>query len=141
VGTVYYHFPTIDELVPACSGLAGEITPPPSPEIFAGVRGRTRRIQALVTQVFSYYRRAPGLVHVFHERARFRAVEEVASSVERAVEHLATIALGDVPDPVIRAAASLVDVRTWDSFRSRGLDEEVSVRTVATLIRSLVPRS
>src|SRR3712207_9294899 len=51
VGTVYKHFPSLDELVPACGELMYAITRPPSPEdaprMFAGadsLRSEERRV-------------------------------------------------------------------------------------------------
>ena len=48
VGTVYKHFPSLDELVPACGELMYAITRPPSledaPQIFAGASSLEERL-------------------------------------------------------------------------------------------------
>ena len=56
VGTVYKHFPSLDELVPACGELMYAITRPPSlegaPEIFAGADSLEERQNTTDDSVF-----------------------------------------------------------------------------------------
>src|SRR5215468_3762091 len=55
VGTVYRHFPTIDQLLPACGAVVQQTLALPSAEdacgLFAGARGSRARIGRLVTEV------------------------------------------------------------------------------------------
>src|SRR3712207_1291683 len=59
VGTVYRHFPSLDELVPACGRVAMELLalPDPSdaPALLAGVEGPRARMERLVGEVFAIY--------------------------------------------------------------------------------------
>src|SRR5687767_4590743 len=61
VGTVYRHFPSLDELIPACGQVAMEIVALPEPgaagSLFDGVRGRRARLKRLVAEVFAIYDR------------------------------------------------------------------------------------
>src|SRR5918995_2300746 len=61
VGTVYKHFPSLDELVPACGELVFAISRPPSledaPEIFAGADSLRERLGRLGSEVFAFYER------------------------------------------------------------------------------------
>ena len=58
VGTVYKHFPSLDELIPACGELVYAITRPPSledaPEIFAGASSLEERLERLVFELFDF---------------------------------------------------------------------------------------
>src|ERR687889_410874 len=58
VGTVYKHFPSLDELVPACGEQIYAITRPPSledaPEIFAEANSLDERLQRLIDELFGF---------------------------------------------------------------------------------------
>src|SRR5918996_524602 len=61
VGTVYKHFPSLDELVPACGELMYAITRPPSLEdaarTFAGASSLQERLGRLVSELLDFYER------------------------------------------------------------------------------------
>src|SRR5215213_1851705 len=61
VGTVYKHFPSLDELVPACGELVFAISQPPSledaPQIFADAGSLEERLGRLVSEFFGFYER------------------------------------------------------------------------------------
>src|ERR671913_2345216 len=61
VGTVYKHFPSLDELVPACGELMYAIARPPSledaPRIFTGAQSLEERLERLVSELFGFYER------------------------------------------------------------------------------------
>ena len=62
VGTVYRHFPSLRELVPACGELLFERTGPPSPDDAAAAigdeRDPMRRLERAATVIFGFYERA-----------------------------------------------------------------------------------
>src|SRR5579884_2912845 len=60
VGTVYYHFPTYDDVLRACGERMLELARPPTPAIFDGLRGLPRRVGRLVDELFAFYARYPG---------------------------------------------------------------------------------
>ena len=57
IGTVYRHFPTLDDLVMACGGRLLEITKPPTVEAFTGVRSRRARLARKSRRAPNAYRR------------------------------------------------------------------------------------
>src|SRR6476661_10924849 len=61
VGTVYRHFPTLDELIPACGEISMQVIALPDPEdaptLFAGVDTPAERIERLVHEAFAIYER------------------------------------------------------------------------------------
>src|SRR5918992_1289076 len=80
VGTVYKHFPSLDELVPACGQLAYAVLRPPSledaPQIFAEANSLEERLGRLISELFDFYERgAPYMETDFQER-RLAAVVE-----------------------------------------------------------------
>src|SRR5688500_19847828 len=64
VGTVYRHFPSLDELVPACGEISMEIAalphPDDAPALFDGLRKPAERIARLVQEAFAIYERGSG---------------------------------------------------------------------------------
>ncbi len=142
VGTVYYHFPTIDDLVPACSTLARSLVPQPDVTIFDGVRGTGKRIEALVRALIAYYSGTQGGIrNALRERQQIGVVDRIVSETERNISRLAREAIG--PDPTEETAKkveAILDFRTWDSLQSRGLSEEEVVETVSSLARALISK-
>ena len=80
VGTVYKHFPSLDELVPACGELMYAITRPPSledaPEIFAEANSLDERLRRLVEELFAFYERGASYIETDFQERRLPAVVE-----------------------------------------------------------------
>ena len=136
VGTVYKHFPSLDELVPACGELMYAITRPPSlgdaPEIFAGADSLEERLVRLVKELFDFYERgAPYIESDFQER-RLPMVQEWEAYMRATIAGLARQALQPVePDEdVVQAVSALVDFSTFKSFMDRGIQKEQAAKTM-----------
>lgn len=141
VGTVYYHFPAIDDLVPACSGFAAEQVPPPGPEVFEGLPTREARVGALVRAFFDHYKIAgQGLANAYRERHKISIVNAVVTEFEKHLRDLLKRAIGDPapPAPVMKRAEAFADYRVWESFKARGVPQEVIVSTVTTSILTTI---
>jgi len=142
VGTVYYHFPTFDELIPACSGLGMELMPFPTSAIFRGLRGRKQRVQRLVEELHNKYEasRTP-LFHTYTERGKIPAVDRFAQQFGAHIRSLVQDALGpDATPEMVAEADALADFRVWDAMRERGLPKEVIASVVVQSILSLPVR-
>ena len=128
VGTVYRHFPSLDELIPACGEIAMQIValPHPStlPALFEHTTRPAERIERLVREVFAIYERgAPQLrairresdVHprVAQDRTAFEAL--LGALVDAALEPL------DATQEDRAVARALVDLNTWEALRDQGL--------------------
>ena len=78
VATVYNHFPSLDELVPACGALIMAITNPPSledaPRIFGDVQALEERIEHLISKMFSFYERGEPYIEVGPKERQLPAV-------------------------------------------------------------------
>jgi AcrR family transcriptional regulator len=46
LGTVYRHFPSLDELIPACGGRNMGVNPPPTAEVFEDLQSGEERVDA-----------------------------------------------------------------------------------------------
>jgi AcrR family transcriptional regulator len=136
VGTVYYHFPTLDELIPACSALGLQRSAPPTTAIFAGLRGRKARLEKLVPEVFAYFERARGGIHnVLREKEHVPALEKVVAEHGARMRALVLAALGpgSTKDHVDLVDA-LLDFRVWESLTDRGFGKEAYVQAMVHLL-------
>jgi AcrR family transcriptional regulator len=87
VGTVYRHFPSLDELIPACGEISMQIVALPGPQevssLFDGVDAPAERIERLVREAFAIYERgAPELRVIRNEPEMHPSVAEAGETVE-----------------------------------------------------------
>ncbi len=136
VGTVYKHFPSLDELVPACGELMYAITRPPSlgdaPEIFAGVRSLEERLGRLISELFDFYERGAPYIETDFQERRLPMVQEWEAHMRATIAGLAREALQPVgPDEeTVGAVSALLDFSTFKSFMDRGIHKEQAAKTM-----------
>ena len=129
VGTVYRHFRSFDELLPACGTLTWEKLKLPSPSIFDGVIGQRNRLFALTHAIFSLYERGEHELTNIREESGFHPVlAEAEQRVDDALDGLVAAAV-DREHKIVRA---LTDLGTWKSLRRIEVDDPAT--TVATLL-------
>jgi AcrR family transcriptional regulator len=141
VGTVYRHFPSIDELLQGCGEVVDETLALPQgaeiDHVFAGARSRTARIRRLVGEVFGVYERgAPFIENTRRERGDLPTLNRWHRYVEGTLDALTSEALEPL-GPGERAwdvARALIDLSTWNAFRARGFTAEQTVDAVSELI-------
>ena len=136
VGTVYKHFPSLDELVPACGELMYAITRPPSledaPEIFAGAQSLEERLGRLVSELFDFYERGAQYIETDFQERRLPMVQEWEDYMRATIAGLAREALQPLgPDEdTVQAVSALLDFSTFKSFVDRGIQKEQSAKTM-----------
>ena len=150
VATVYKHFPSLDELVPACGALVVARTDPPSLDdsapLFRGAGSLRERLARLISHFFDFYERAePYLESDFRER-QLLAVREWEAEMRATREGLAREALRALePDEAtVRAVGALLDFAVFKSFRGHELSRQEAEEVVlGMLLRWLgaVPRA
>jgi AcrR family transcriptional regulator len=146
VGTVYRHFPTLDELVPACGQVALGVIAMPDPDaapaLFEGAGDAHERILRLVSEIFAMYERGASDmgtmlrdldVHPMVGEAAGRLEAVLAAFVEAALEPLGA----DAADR--RVARALIDFRTWRALRDQGLSTDAAIEAVADLLACRSP--
>lgn len=137
IGTVYNHFPSIDDLIGACGGQMREVTRPPSLDIFRGHRSRQARLEVLVAEVFAWYERYPSWRRGLCDADK---LEVLAVSVQQREAHLRALvdaALG----PRAHAATSdtvraVLDFEVYRSLVDSGSSTEEASRRIIGLLRS-----
>lgn len=138
VATVYRHFPSLDELVPACGDRILEITGPPGPNIFDGKETLEERVRAFVSAMFEFWSRAR--VYVEKPMAEAERVPALARRLvmqEGLIEMQARQALGERANggDALRLLLAFTDLRAWMALADHGLTEdatEIVSRTVLT---------
>ncbi|HVL89206.1 MAG TPA: helix-turn-helix domain-containing protein [Actinomycetota bacterium] len=126
-GTVYNHFRSFDDLVPACTGFGMSLFPVPGPEMLDGLRSRKARCEKLVRTLFSSYAGMQGALRfAVVERHTIPIVARTMGEMAAHVDSLVRATLGESASrEAIAAGNALVDFRVWDALRERELPEEV----------------
>jgi AcrR family transcriptional regulator len=148
VGTVYRHFPSLDELIPACGEISMHVVALPEPQhvpaLFDGIDTPAERIERLVREVFAVYERgAPELRVVRNEPEVHPSVSELGEVVESLLTALVDAAvepLGITPADraVVRA---MVDLDTWQALREQGVAPEETADAVSQMLAARVDNS
>jgi AcrR family transcriptional regulator len=148
VGTVYRHFPSLDELIPACGEIAMQILALPDPQdvpsLFDGLDAPAQRIERLVREAFAIYERAASdLRSIRNERQVHPRVAEDAERLEASLAALVDAAVepsGITPAgrAVVRA---MVDLGTWQALRDQGLEPAQAVDAVSRMLAAWVADS
>lgn len=140
VGTVYRHFPSLEELIPACGAVISETLALPgaedAPELFTDASGTRERIERLVAELFGAYERgAPFIWNIRREREDVPDLEPYHRFVEGSHEALVREALSPLEpaDRDVDVVRALTDVATWTAFRER-LSAEKAAETAVELI-------
>ena len=141
VGTVYRHFPSLDQLIPACGAVAMEVLalpdPPAVPALFADTTEPAERIERLVRGVFAIYERgAPQLRAIRREAAVHPRVAESREELEASLGALVDTALQplDATREDRAVARAMVDLNAWDALREQGLGQAEAAAAVAGML-------
>ena len=143
VGTVYRHFPSLDELVPACGEISMEIVALPpagsAPALFEDVGEPGARIARLVREVFAVYERgAPELRVVRREPGAHPSVAELGETLEATLAALVEAALPGASPQDHAVTRAMIDLDTWQAMRTAGLDAPATVAAVSDMLASRI---
>jgi AcrR family transcriptional regulator len=148
VGTVYRHFPSLDELIPACGEISMQIVALPDPQgvpsLFDGVDAPAERIERLVREAFAIYERgAPMLRAIRNEPEVHPSVAEAGEELEASLTALVDSALQPLDvTPADRAVArAMVDLGTWQAFQDQGLETAGAAEAVSRMLAARVADS
>jgi AcrR family transcriptional regulator len=141
VGTVYRHFPSLDELIPAC----GEVTmrvvalPDPAtvPALFEHAPEPADRIERLVREAFGIYERAAPVLRAIRREADVHPrVAEDRDQIDASLSALVDSALGplDATQQDRAVARAMVDLNTWEALHDQGLGPAESVAAISDML-------
>ena len=148
VGTVYRHFPSLDELIPVCGEISMQIVALPDPQgvpsLFDGVDAPAERIERLVREAYAIYERGAPEVRVIRKEPEVHpSVAESAEALEASLTALVETTVepsGITPADraVIRA---MVDLGTWQALRDQGLGPAEAVDAVSQMLAARIADS
>ena len=148
VGTVYRHFPSLDELIPACGEISMQIVALPDPQdvpsLFDGIDAPAERIERLVREVFAIYERgAPELRVIRNEPEIHPSVAEAGEELEASLTALVDAAVEPFGiTPADRAVVrAMIDLGTWQALRDQGLAPAEAVDAVSQMLAARVADS
>lgn len=128
--TVYRHFPSLDELIPACARTAFEAgarlpTPEEASAAFARLLDARRRIEHLVRESCRCYELGAGWLTAARRDAKtVPALERAVRLQDRVLERLIAAALGDerVDRETKRLIKALIDFPFWKALVDAGIE-------------------
>jgi AcrR family transcriptional regulator len=137
VGTVYNHFPSIDDLIVACGGQLRELTQPPSLDIFLGRRSRSARLEALVTEVFAWYERYPSWRRGLCDADKLDALDRAVQQREAHLRSLVDTALGQQASVATsETVRAVIDFEVYRSLVGSGISTNEAGQRIIRLLRS-----
>jgi AcrR family transcriptional regulator len=137
VGTVYKHFPSLDELVPACGELAYGIIRPPSledaPQIFAEANSLEERLGRLISELYTFYERGAPYIETDFQERRLAAVVELEADMRSTIAGLVREALvcAEPDEHTVQSVSALLDFSTFKSFLDREIHKEQAAKTMS----------
>ena len=139
IGTVYKHFPTLDELVPACGELLMERVRPPQPDSIGEIIGDAKhpgeRLRRVAAELFAFYHRGGRHLESDLRERELPAMREWEEYLRAMVMGFIREALVDC-DPggeAVERISFLFDFPTFNAMRSRGLSPTDAAQTATEM--------
>ena len=140
VGTVYRHFPSLDELIPACGEVTMQQLALPDPDgLFDGLGDLAARIDRLVGELFAIYERgAPELRAIRREPDVHPRVSQDRDQLEALLNALIDEALRPlkISRKDLAVVRAMVDLSTWEALRDQDLNPAEAVAAVSEMLTS-----
>lgn len=146
VSTVYAHFPSLEELLPACGQLVMSRIQPPSPgdaaEIIGAAEGTRERLLRVAGALFSYYERGGAHIEVDVRERALPGMREWEASQRETVTALVAAALErNAPSPSqLDLVSAFFDLATYKALRTRGVGTDRAAETAADVALGLLSR-
>src|ERR687897_1092841 len=147
VSTVYAHFPSLDELLPACGQLVMSRVRPPTAAAAAEIVGDTRssreRLIRVARELFSFYERGGPHIEVDIRERQLPGMREWEESQRATVAALVRAALVDERPTTasVRLISAFFDLATYKALRTRGVSTKRAAETVAEVALGLLRQS
>jgi len=134
LGTVYRHFPGLDQLVPACTSENAVRMRPPGASVLVGVTRPEERIGRFVEELFAFYgRSAPWTPRASIDRP---VLDTILSRREAGLKVLVEETLGPLRRRrhALDAALALTDFGVWRSLTRSRLSTEAAAQLITEVL-------
>lgn len=142
VATVYRHFPSLRDLVPACAQVVFDIIRPPTPDEaavqFESMPAAEDRFEHLARESCHCYRRGEGWLHAAHRERDFVPELDAALSLIQDTLHVLVRAAAEGRRLDRRSGAvlfTLCDFPFWKQLVDQGTSYRVAEEIVVGLVR------
>lgn len=139
--TVYRHFPTLDELLPACGKLSLELLELPDDDAIAerlGDRPQPREaLDALIRELFAIYDRGGHVIwSIRRDRASLPKLQEAHLEVEERIDRMVEVALrpSGATATQRRLVRALTDYEAWTALREQGFSSRTARERLVALL-------
>ncbi len=139
VATVYSHFPSLAELMPACGAHVMERIRPPSadqaPRVIGEVTDLGERLRRAAAELFAYYERGGPHIEVDIRERSLPGMKEWEADQRALVEAFVREAVrpAHVADGQIAVLSALFDLATFRAMGARGVENEEAIDAVAQI--------
>ena len=136
VGTIYYHYPTYDDIVRACGAHVRAVTRPPQPAALDGVEPFERRIECLVQELFAYYERYPSFERGRCDQDKLPVLAEAVARREQALRTFVQEAYKSVRhnQKYVRMTLALTDFAVYRALTGQGLSAMAAAAQVTEVL-------
>jgi AcrR family transcriptional regulator len=143
VGTVYHHFPKVEDTVTACAQMVAETMPMPTEAMFEGLTALNARLLRLARELFGFYDRIRALEYVRQDQDFVPVLRDFAAQEDshRLALTRAALAPFRVERALIPVAAAMLDVGVYKALQRIGMDTGQAATTVAELIEARVAKA
>jgi AcrR family transcriptional regulator len=141
--TVYRHFRSLDELVPACASSVfdaiGVITEEQVEQIYAGARSPWQKLERYIRGTCDCYARGDGWLHAARREADLiPAMNRAVEAQEKSNEVLVRAAFDGyhVDDETVAVLSALIDFPFWRSLTHGGMWHAQAVEVICGLVQA-----
>lgn len=140
LGTVYKHFPTLAELVPACGELLMQRIRPPSAEDADHLIGDATlvsdRLRRVATALFAFYERGGRHLESDLRERELPAIREWEDYLRGVVAHLVGTALRPAAPTVVQAriVSALFDFPSFKAMNERGFNPSEAADALVAMV-------
>ncbi len=143
--TVYRHFPTLNDLIPACARsihVLQPATPVLAASIFDGLSDPFERLERLIRGTCACYERDGAWLHAARrEEDLIPSLQEIVHQQRDTLRTLVRAALGEAAsERTERVLVALLDVPFWRSLRDVGLSAEEAADLIVELAGDLLAK-
>jgi AcrR family transcriptional regulator len=141
IGTVYHHFPTLDDTIMACGQMVMATYPLPTEAILVGAATMKERLFRVARALFDHRDRVSFDV-VRGDRDRVPMIRQYVADEEQQRIELTRTALAPfaIDRDLIRIAAALLDIGVYRALQSTGLSLDQAADAVADVIQARLTR-
>ena len=141
--TVYRHFPTVEELLGACSGHWVALHPPPDPASWVAVPDPDERLRLALDELFAYYEATEAMTrNVLRDAA---VMPELAIYGDQFSDYFAAVTevllAGRAADAMLEAALTVATAfETWQTISQRtALDRAGAIALAVAVVSGVTP--